>query len=358
MNMKCAFSLVAVLGLSMTSAGFFAEAKVPDGFFGLKFGERIASDKPTIPSPEGTLLYQIEPKDPDFHFESYWALLLPRTRSVCGFSATSDFSNEEKEKCQMVYQLHSQKILTRFGKIKDVAVSESPTGSDLDKVLRTRVVVLKDQVIVILYEIKLGSGGYREMLSVLDVKRSKLVVEEAKAQANAIAPLTGLFGKKFGEVCRKGEDEVSIANGAVVQVFEPEKRFLDFKTYAVQCLPKSRKVFAITAICDFEDRSEAIKCYADVSRLLEKKFGLKFADATTNFKTDRPDEDGEQMMRAAAMAFPNSKRYIEIHCLKDVDDDVFRVRFSAEDLQLMELIDSESKTLKQDQAERDALDAL
>ena len=358
MKLKHAFALAAVLGLSIANVAFSAEGRGVDGFFGLKFGERIASDKPTIPSPDGTLICQIEPKDPEFHFETYCAFLLPKTRSVCGFVATSDFSADEKAKCQKVYQLHCQKISARFGKMKDASDSPSPTGSDLDKVCRAGMFVVPGRMFLFVYEIKLASGGYQVRLLAADINRMRLVVEESKALASATQPLTGLLGKKLGEVCRKDEDEAAVANGAVVQVFEPEKRFLDFKTYAIQCLPKSRKVFAITAICDFEDRLDAVKCYADVSRLLEKKFGLKFADATTNFTTDRPDEDGEQMLKAAVMAFPNSMRYLEIHCLKDVDDDVFRVRFTAEDAQLMQSLDSERKALKQDRAERDALDAL
>lgn len=285
-------------------------------------------------------------------------MLLPKTRSVCGYVATSDFSAEEKAKCQKVYQLHCQKISARFGKVKDISESASPTGKDIDKVLRACAVMLQDRVALSLYEIKLGGGGYQVQLIAIDVKRSKSVVEETKSLANAMTPLAGLFGKKLGAVCRKNEDEVAIASGAVVQTFAPEKRFLGFGTYVVQCLPKSRKVFAITAVCDFEERFEAVKCYADVCRLLEKKFGLKFADATANFTTDRPDEDGEQMLKAAAMAFPGSMRFLEVHCLKDVDDGVFRVRFTAEDVELMQSLDSERKALKQDQAERDALDAL
>ena len=58
------------------------------------------------------------------------------------------------------------------------------------------------------------------------------------------------------------------------------------------------------------------------------------------------------------MPFPNSMRFIEVHCLRDVDDKVFQVRIKAYDQSLLDALDSEMKLLKREKDDEAALDAL
>ena len=329
-----------------------------DGLFGVKFGERMPSNVAVTPSPDGTLLTQLEPKDPEFVFQEYYACLLPQTYVVVGFAAADTFKDGELDKCNEAYGRCRKAVEKRFGKKMDVIPpTESVTG-EAQTTLRNCVVEVSKGRMVILQTIKNASGGYLMRLIALDLKASKAAVSQSKVAAKSIPPLEGLFGRRLGEKVSVSKDEESLAEGWRIQSFEPEKKFLDFEIYAVMILPKSRRTGLVFTVKNFDERFEASECFTRVCQLLEKKFKQKMTDVSSNFDGTKPDEDGEQIFKASAMPFPNSMRFIEVHCLKDVDDKVFRVRIKAYDQSLLDALDSEMKLLKREKDDEAALDAL
>lgn len=363
-KMKKAITIVVLAAM----AGVSSFAELPlftkpsqvkfDGLFGVKFGERMPSNVPVVPSPDGTLLTEIEPKEPEFVFHDYFACILPKTYVVVGFVGVDTFQDDELEKCSKAYNRCRKAVEARFGKKMAVI---PPTESGVDEsqtVLSNCGAMVAGNRFVMLQSVKEASGGYIFRLIALDLKASKSAIEQFKKDAASISPLEGLFGRRLGEKVSVSPDEEALAEGWCVQVFEPEKKFLDFDLYIVGILPKSRKTGMVAATKDFDERFEATECFTRVCQLLEKKFRQKMTDASSNFDATKPDEDGEQIFKASAMTFPNSWRYIEVHCLKDVDDKVFRVSISAYDQSLVDSLDSETKTLKREESDKAALDAL
>ena len=229
--------------------------------------------------------------------------------------------------------------------------------TDQQTVLLNCGLELANKKFMMLQTIKNDPGGYTVRLIFLDIKAIQEPVEKAIKEADSLPALEGLFGKKLAARVRVSADEAVMANGMYLQCFEPEKKFLDFNLYALHILPQSRKICEIVAINDFKDRFSATACYAKVCQLMDKKFGRKMTDASSNFDSTKPDADGEQMIKCAVIVFPNSKRGIEVHCLWDVDDKVFRVRITASDLLLLNALESEKRGANKD-LDAKALDAL
>ena len=103
-----------------------------DGLFGVKFGERMPSNVAVTPSPDGTLLTQLEPKDPEFVFQEYYACLLPQTYVVVGFAAADTFKDGELDKCNEAYGRCRKAVEKRFGKKKQGGGQSEQSGSKVD----------------------------------------------------------------------------------------------------------------------------------------------------------------------------------------------------------------------------------
>ncbi len=329
----------------------------PGELFGYKFGDRMPANAAVLPSGDGMLLSQIDPKHPEFFFQQYFVCLLPETRVIVGFSAADTFQDDEFAKCNIAYVRCKKAIETHFGK-KMKSFPPSKAGlTDQQTVLQNCGVELADKKFMMLQTIKNEPGGYIVRMIFLDIKAIQKPVEKAIKEADSLPALEGLFGRKLAARVPVSADEELLANGMYLQLFEPEKKFLDFNVYALHILPRSRKICEIVAITDFADRHSAIACHAEVCRLLEKKFGRKITDASSNFDTTKPDADGEQMIKCSVIVFPNAKRGIEAHCLWDVDDKVFRVRIAAIDILLLNAVESEKRETNKN-SDAKALDAL
>ncbi|MBR0197371.1 MAG: hypothetical protein IJQ34_04495 [Kiritimatiellae bacterium] len=349
--------LAAISAFAFGNRSFTAPAKLT-GLFGVKFGDRMPSDKASIPSPDGTLLVVLEPKTPEFEFENYFACIHAQTRSVLGMCGINTYERDRLSTCNAAYSRTKRLIERRLGiYLEETGPVESGVG-DAQVVVKSCATILSENIVVGLQTLKDQGGNLSLRFIALDLKGSQETLQKSEETAKNVSPLNGLFGRTLGQVARVSSDEIALSGGICLQAFVPDKKFLDFDTYAVHILPKSRKICAIVAVCDFKERFSATECYEKSCKLLEKKFGLTMSDLSASFNSSTPDEDGEIMLKCAAMSFPNSLRYVEVDCFKDVDDNVFRVRISASDEALVGLQETESRDRKQDSAEQDALDAL
>ena len=329
-----------------------------DGLFGAKFGDRLSASAAVIPSGDGTVLSPLDPKEPEFVFQEYFASAFPQTRVIVGFIGVDIFEDDELDKCNAAYNRCKAAIEKRFGKkMGNFPTPESNLVSS-QTVLKNCGAELAGSRFFMLQAIKNDSGGYILRFIALDLKATKEVVAQYQQVAKSQPQLDGLFGRKLGARAPASNDEVALAGGMRIQQFEPEKRFLDFSVYGITILPQSRKICGVFAVSDFEDRFSATECFSRACSLLEKKFGQQMTDASANFDSTKPDDDGEQIFKCSAMCFMKSLRFIEVHCLKDVDDDVFRVRISAYDQSLRDALESEKRRTGVESADKDALDAL
>lgn len=356
-----------IVGLAfLAGVPLFAESSFEDrfgtrlnGLFGAKFGDRVPSSAPVIPSGDGTLLTPLDPKRPEFSFQGYFAYILPQTRAIVGFCGADVFSGNEEDKCNEAYARKRKAIEDRFNKkMRTFPPSKSGVGNSMS-VLCNCGVELPGPLWAMLQVTKDISGEYSLRFIALDIKACRGAVEDSRERAKNLPPLNSLFGRTLGETVAVSENEMTLANGMCIQVFEPEKKFLDFETYVVHVLPKSRKISAIVAVNNFKDRFDASECFTKVCQLLEIKFGQKLTDTSGQFDASKPDEDGELTIKAFVMSFPESSRFIEVDLLKDVDENVFRIRISASDLLLAGALESEKRSTtgrKSDDAA--ALDAL
>ena len=359
--------LVSVVVLAaMTSVSSFAESQLFkrrtvsrfDGLFGAKFGERMPSNAAVIPAGDGTLVSELEPKEPEFVFQDYFASLLPQTHVIVGFIGVDTFKANELVKCNEAYDRCKKAVEARFGKKMTVIPPTESGVGEAQTVLRNCIVEVTNDRAVMLQSLKEASGGYLFRLFAFDAKAARTTIKQHEMAEKSIPPLEGLFGRQLGEKVPVSADETSLAEGWHFQTFEPEKKFLDFNIYAVMILPRSRKVGMVVAVQDFNERFLASECFKRVCQLLEKKFNQKMTDTSSNFSSTKPDADGEQIFKATTMSFPHSLRFIEVHCLRDVDDKVFRVRITASDQSLISALDSEKKALEREKSDKAALDAL
>lgn len=358
-------NLALLVSLAIMAVPSFSEAGLQDyfnvhldGLFGYKFGDRVPSTMAVIPSGDGLLLAQAEPKEPEFAFQEYFVIILPQTRVVVGFCAANTYKDDERERCDNAYSRYQTAVQSRFKKkMTTIPPTESGTG-DSQSVIKNCIVELADSRFVMLQMLKNNPGGYLLRLTAVDAKRARGPVKQHERRVESVTPLDGLFGRKLGEKVPVSDDETTVANGLCLQVFSPPKQFLDFNIYVLQILPQSRKTLGIVAIKEYTERFPATECYAKVCQLLERKFGLKMTDASSNFDATKPDADGELMIKVAVMSFPNSLRFIEVHCLKDIDDNVFRVRILATDQALANALEAEKKALDLEKSDAKALDAL
>ncbi len=356
-----------IVGLAfLAGVPLFAETSLrdhfgtrPNGFFGAKFGERVPASAPVVPSGDGTLLTPLDPKQPEFSFQEYYAYILPQTRAIVGFCGADVFNGDEEDKCNEAYARKRKVIEARYNK-KMITLPPVKSGvGDSMSVLRNCGVNLPGGRLVALQVTKDISGDYTLRFIALDIKACRGTVEDSRERAKTLPPLNGLFGRRLGETVAVSDEEVTLANGMCIQAFEPEKKFLDFEIYVLHVLPKSRKINAIVAVNNFKDRFDANECFTKVCQLLEIKFGQKLTDASSQFDASKPDEDGELMIKACVMSFPGSSRFIEVDFLKDVDENVFRVRISASDLLLAGALESEMRsTTRRKSDDAAALDAL
>ena len=337
-------------------AGLFS-AKF-DGLFGFKFGDRlIGSGHTVIPAGDGTLLATIEPKKPEFIFQQYFLCLLPKTNVIIGFCGVDTFESGEKSKCDKEYDSCREMIEKHF-KIKMKSINPTDSGvGDAMTVIRNCAFVFKDERTLAIQMLKDISGDYTIRFIAVDITSAKRPVQEAKTLAKS-SSLEGLFGRKLGVKAPVSEDETKLANGMCLQVFEPEKKFLDFGTYVMHILPHSRRTCGIVAVNILKERFPATECFSETCRLLEMKFKVPMTDLSSNYDPNKPDEDGEQMIKVAAITFPGSSRMITVECLKDVDANDFRVRLSALDLILQGALESEQKASAKAKSDAKALDAL
>jgi hypothetical protein len=330
-----------------------------DGLFGVKFGDRIPSDATVIPSGDGTLMSPLDPTEPELVFQGYFAMLIPQTRVVVGLVGVDEYADNEHAKCNAAFAKCKKAIEARFEKkMKSLPPTDSGVGDSLT-VLENCALELADNRFLFLQTLKGNSGGYIFRFIAMDPKAAREAVEQHQRTVKSVPPLDGLFGRSLGVKAAVSEDEETMAGGMRVQTFVPDKKFLDFTCYGLQILPQSRKVSGIFAWNDYEERYQATECFTKVCQLVERKFGLKFTDVSSNFDSTQPDEDGEQMLKCAVMSFPNSLRFVEVHCFRDVDDNVFRIRISAYDQSLLDALESENKKAKKpEQSDESALDAL
>ena len=349
-------ALASVPSFAKTSLLGFFDSRL-DGLFGYKFGDRLPSNIATIPSGDGTLLAPIDPKKPEFAFQEYFVCVVPQTRVIVGFAAADTFADDEIESCKKAFARSKRVIEDRFGRKLVKLPSAKKELIHSQSVIQEYGLELADKRWVMLQIVKNNPGNYILRFIALNMNTAEGVVEHYMQEVKSLPPLDGLFGKRLGAQIPISDGETVLANGLSLQIFEPDKKFLDFSLYALQILPRSRKVCGILAVKDFEDRFSATECYTKVCRLLEMKFGQKLTDASSNFDSTKPDGDGEQMIKCAVLVFPSSLRFIEVHCFKDVDEKVFRVRILANDQALVSALESEKKAKDRD-SDAKALDAL
>ena len=334
-------------------------------FFGVELGERMPSDVSTASLPNGMLMAELEPERPEFAFQEYGALLHPKTRIVIGILGGSVFEAGERDKCDKAYARCKKMLEARFGKemesvpLKDMAqIARSKTGELLLDPRGCRVKLGWGRG-AILFTGKTDDGGHALSLLALNAGEAKAIVEKNEELAKSIPPLEGLFGRKLGEKVSPSRDEDTTEEGACIQDFNPKRRFLGFREYWVCFLPRSRKVFQIGATRDFDERLPATECFAEVCRLLEKKFKQEMEDASSDIDRTKPDEDGMLTIRLARMTFPNTWRSLEVECMKDVEEGTYTVRFIAVDEQLQDALEKEKKrTSAEKDSDAKALDAL
>ncbi|MBO7687614.1 MAG: hypothetical protein J6V72_14575 [Kiritimatiellae bacterium] len=358
--------LALIAGLAvMASFPAFAKSSLPDThnprldeLFGYKFGDRMPENAPVSPSGDGTLLATIKPKHPEFPFQQYFAYLLPQTHVIVGFAAADTFQDDEFTQCHAAYARCKKAIETRFGKkMKSFPPPQDGLADQQVDLLRCNV-EFADKKVMVLHVFKNNPGGYNLRLIALDKEAIQESMEGMKQIVDSPPAPEGLFGQKLAVRAPVSADEMVLA-GICVQSFEPEKKFLDFDVYLLQILPRSRKIFRIMAGKEFEDRFSAIECHAKVCRLLEKKFGQKMTDVTSNFDSTKPDAGGQQVIKCAVIAFSNPKREIMARCFWNVDDDdkIFRVQVVASDILLVNALESEIKSANKD-SDAGAIDAL
>jgi len=333
-------------------------------FFGVELGERMPSDVSTASSPYGMLMAELEPERPEFAFQEYGALLHPKTRIVIAIFGVSAFEAGERDKCDKAYARCKKMLEARFGK-----EMESVPSKDLAQFARSKAGMLLSDPrgcgvklgrgrCAILVTGKTDDGGHVLSFSVSNAGEAEAVVAKNEELAKSIPPLEGLFGRKFGEKVSPSRDEET-EEGACIQDFSPERRFLGFRDYWVCILPRSRRVFLIGADRVFDERLSATECFAEVCRLLEKKFKQEMEDASSDIDRTKPDENGMLTIRLARMTFPNAWRSLGVECVKDVEEGTYTVRIMAVDEQLQGALEKEKKrTSAEKDSDAKALDAL
>jgi len=316
-----------------------------DGMFGVEFGERVHSDAAVIPTEDGTLMAPFEPTAPEFAFSQYLKMALPKTRVVCGIVGVTEFLGHEKEKCLAVYETYKKDIGLRYGEMAALNRKNGSSGVDGSEEVCQSVVECAARRIITLMIRKSAGGRYVLQLTAADIDMVEKVVKEWNQEAAELPTLEGLFGMSLGMRIEPTENEEMFANGSGVQLFTPSEPFLDFELYAIKFLPKSRVVFEITAVHTCKTRFAASEIFTKATRQIENMFKQKTTDITANFNTTGPDEIGEQRIKAAMIAFPNTWRFLFIEQVKDVDCDVCRVRVTAHDRRLFSILESEVKAL-------------
>ena len=305
-----------------------------EGLFGVKFGESMPSNAVVMPRGDGTLCAVLTPKNPEFAFQKYHAMLNSETRVVIGFIGEDIFDDAEQVKCNEAYDRSKREIEARFKKtMKDLPPTMSGISNSAN-VLNVCGVMLPGEKGVLLLNVKTDGGNCILNLIALDMNAANETEAWHRQHVKSVRPLEGLFGRKLGDQIPLSKDEKLLANGLHYLAFEPEKKFLDFDIYGVYVLPKNRKTSQIAAEKSFAESLQASECFASACQLLEREFGVKAMDVTSNFDKTVPDRDGELVVKAAVMAFPDSSRFIEVCCVQVAGENGFRVRVVAYDAML------------------------
>lgn len=311
-----------------------------DGMFGVKFGECIPSDVAVSTDATGLLMAFFEPESPDFTFDQYFKYMLPESRVVCGIAGSASFSVNEKEKCLEKYERYKNEIGRRYGEMTTLRKKIGPSQFGTEEISQCIVECEGERFINLAVE-KTIDGRYQLRLIVMDSAMYKKASAEIAQAASERIPLEGLFGRKLGARTEASVDEVRFADGSILQIFEPEERFLDFETYYLTLLPQSRTIFGIQAVHPCSNESEASECFISAIRQLEKTFKQNMIDITASCDTAHPDENGEQTLRAAMLAFPRTVRFITVQSVKKVNEGTLFVRVNALDQKLAATLQSE-----------------
>ena len=313
-----------------------------DGMFGVKFGERVPSDVATLTDgTEGTLMLYFSPESPELEFSQYCKTMLPQTRVVCGIQGISIFSEDERGRCLEIYEKYKKDIGRRYGDMATLRRKPGRSKTDGSEEVSQSIVECEDKRIITLQVRKSVDGGYLLRLIALDMNVMERLSEERKQVLSDTLPLEGLFGRKLGVHVDETEDEVKCEDGSVTQSFEPSEKFLDFESYAIHFLPKSRKACMIVAVHSCTTMDEATACFTRACRKMEETFKQKLFDNTATFDTLHPDADGEQMLKSAVLTFPNGLRLLAIQALKNVNDNSIFVRVVALDQEVINALQSE-----------------
>ena len=311
-----------------------------DGMFGVKFGECIPSDVAVSTDATGLLMAFFEPESPDFTFDQYFKYMLPESRVVCGIAGSASFSVNEKEKCLEKYERYKNEIGRRYGEMTTLRKKIGPSQFGTEEISQCIVECEGERFINLAVE-KTIDGRYQLRLIVMDSAMYKKASAEIAQAASERIPLEGLFGRKLGARTEASVDEVRFADGSILQIFEPEERFLDFETYYLTLLPQSRTICGIFAIHPCANESETSECFTSTVRQLEKTFKQNMIDITASCDTAHPDENGEQTLRAAMLAFPRTVRFITVQSVKKVNEGTLFVRVNALDQKLAATLQSE-----------------
>lgn len=321
-----------------------------DGMFGVKFGERIPSDVAVSTDATGLLMAFFEPESPDFTFDQYVKYMLPKSRVVCGIAAF--FRANEKEKCREKYEQYKNEIGRRYGEMTTLRKKIGPSQFGTEEISQCIVECEGERFINLAVE-KTIDGRYQLRLIVMDSAMYQKASAEIAQAASERIPLEGLFGRKLGARAEVSVNEVRSADGSILQPFEPEERFLDFDTYCLELLPQSRTICGFFAIHPCANESEASECFISAIRQLEKTFNQKMMDMTASCDTTHPDEDGEQTLRTAMLAFPRTVRIIIVQLVKNVNEGTLFVRVNALDQKLAATLQSEVLQVEESDGEEE-----
>lgn len=361
----CQRSVLSLVGgvlmaLSCSAGGLNGLGSSLQGLFGVKLGERVPRGVAVEPSDEGFLMTGFEPENPEVTFQSYIKMIVPETRKVCLILAVSEFASDARDEADTFFD-RTVRVLDRR---LDIVLEKDPTAGISEpeipgvRTLR-KSVYARGQKVIYLEMVSLSSGAlYRVRLGLMDVDLARSSLDKAQKASAQVVPLEGLFGVRFNSVAARNYDpdkETKLADGTLVVLFEPERKFLQFQTYVQLCLPQSRRMFLVGALQDFDERFAASQCFDRAVPLLEKKFKITMVDNSSQFDSSKANASGERIFRSMKFVFPNTFRSIEIQMYANEDSNKFFVRLRAIDEAVKLRLGKETKAQSNDDEELKAL---
>lgn len=331
-----------------------------DELFGVKLGERIpegARSSSSSVSFEGMVLAELKPVDPLLPFEDFAMVAVPKTRTVAVVLGMSTFdSKAHAEEAFNSYLGKLQRHYRRVFRIVDLREKSSAVhpiaGMEMIKVA---VLMGKDERALLLkYAKSLDKGSPVVILQLTDLNATQTVEDKFKKMTKAYnVKLPGIFGVEFGEELDPEFKETTI-DGALYAAFKPKKKFLKFREYTKFALPKTHRVFQITAEKEFDQKADALACYDKVHDLLEMRYKCSILDLTGG-EIGEVNEDGDVLIQDGTIPFAEN-RTLEVSCWK-TEDGLFKVVIEVEDERLSELLPGEVRATRRKRHAAD-LDAL